>query len=125
MASIRSIAAAWLRRRAAPLRAVDPLELVVAVVEGVAQVGGGPPGLAAADRAVVEDDDRPARPRQQVGRRQPAIPAPTTQTSAPVSSARAHSRGMTVVAILTEVLRPDDPAVDGRRLSARRPWWRP
>src|SRR5205085_1835070 len=52
------------RRR---LGAAGALQLGVAVVEGVGQVGGGPAGLAAGDRAVVQHDDRLARAGQQVG----------------------------------------------------------
>jgi hypothetical protein len=48
---------------------VEPLEDVVAVVQCVREVGGGPAGLPATDRAILEDDDPPAFEGQQVGRR--------------------------------------------------------
>ena len=75
--------------------AVQPLDLGVAVVERVDQVCGGAAGLAAADRAAVEDDDAaPFAPRAWYATDRPAMPAPTTQTSTVASSDQRTSTGL-------------------------------
>src|SRR5205823_7408164 len=51
--------------------AVDRLEVVDAVVHRPGEVGGGAPGLAAADRSVVDDDDLLARLGEVVGGGEP------------------------------------------------------
>ena len=77
MASMRSMAAAWLSAaKSAPLHAVDPLDFGEAVVDGVGQVGGRALGLSAGDGPVVQHDDALAFAGQQVGRGQPGDSRP-------------------------------------------------
>lgn len=59
-----------LRGEARALRAMQMLELVIAVVDGGDEVCGRPTRLAATDRAVVDDHDALAFPRQKICRGQ-------------------------------------------------------
>ena len=57
-----------------PVLAVDLLDLDVAVIDGVGQVGGRALSLSAGDGAVIQHDDALALAGEQVGRGQPGDP---------------------------------------------------
>jgi len=58
------------------LASVELLDVVVAVVESRGQMGGGAAGLAAADRAVVDERNGAPCPREKVGSRHSGDPRP-------------------------------------------------
>ena len=60
--------------------AVEAFDPEVAVIDRVAEVGRRPLGLADDDGAVIQDDG-PAGPSQEIGRRYPGDSCPMTQTS--------------------------------------------
>jgi hypothetical protein len=95
-----------LRGQLRALLAVEVLEMVEAVVERAGQMRGGPARLAAADGAVVEDDDGASLLGEKVRGGETGDPRPTMQTSVVRSEASDGRPGTSAVPAQTDRVFP-------------------